>query len=77
MSWRQGLAAVLALGLGAVLIVHPAALVRVHTLGRVPGDRGGSYGQDKPVPDRWQHAIRALGVLCIGFGLYFGYQFLG
>jgi len=76
MSLRQAVAAVLAVGLGTVLIAYPAALVRVHTLGRLPHDRGGSYGEDPELSARWRWGIRVLGVVCVALGLFFGYQFL-
>jgi ABC-type hemin transport system ATPase subunit len=76
MTLRQALAAVLAVVLGAVLVAYPDALVRVHTLGRLPHDRGGSYGEDATVATHWQWLIRAVGVVCVGLGVFFGYQVL-
>jgi hypothetical protein len=76
MTLRQALAAVLAVALGVVLITYPEALVRVHTVGRVPGDRGGSYGEDGTLDARWQWLIRGLGAVCVVLGLYFASQFL-
>lgn len=76
MSWRQALAAVLAVGLGLVLVAYPEALVRVHTVGRVPNDRGGSWGEDGGLDSRWQWVIRAVGVVCVALGAFFAYQFL-
>lgn len=73
---RQALAAVVAVALGAVLIVYPEALVRVHTVGRVPHDRGGKYGEDASLSAHWRWVIRAVGVVCIVLGLYFASQFL-
>lgn len=76
MTTRQVLAAVVAVVLGALLIAYPAALVRVHTVGRVPHDRGGKYGEDAPLSARWRWGIRALGVVCVALGLFFAYQVL-
>lgn len=74
---RTLLAAVLGVGLGAVLLAYPEAVVRSQTAGRVPDDRGGEYGQGSEVPERWTRLVRVLGVLVAAGGLYFGYVALG
>ena len=72
MDFRTGLAAVLGVGLGLVLIAYPDAVVRVQTAGRLPHDRGGEYGQDGDLPRRWRLLVRALGLGAVAFGLSLG-----
>lgn len=69
---RTVLAAVLGVGLGVVLIAAPGLVVRMHTMGRVPRDRGGKYGADASVPDRWLWVVRAVGALVLLVGLAIG-----
>ena len=69
MDLRTGLAAVLGVGLGLVLLAYPDAVVRAQTAGRLPHDRGGEYGQDADLPRRWRLLVRALGLGAVAFGL--------
>jgi len=70
---RTLLAAVLGLLLGALCLIAPGTVVRVHTVGRRPHDRGGGYGTDGDPPDRWLYLVRAVGVGLVLGGTYFGY----
>ncbi|QLH79294.1 hypothetical protein HZS55_19235 [Halosimplex rubrum] len=72
MDYRTLLAAVLGVGLGAVLIAAPEAVVRTHTVGHVPGDRGGDYGSDGGPDDRIRRLVQVVGAALILAGLYFG-----
>jgi hypothetical protein len=69
---RTVLAAVLGIGLGALLVAYPEAIVRAHTAGRVPHDRGGAYGEEAALPDRWRLVVRVLGAVVLVAGVYFG-----
>jgi len=71
MDLRTLLAAVLGIGLGLVLLVYPAAVVRAQTAGRLPHDRGGEYGTDA-TPDRWRRLVQVAGLVVLLFGLYLG-----
>ncbi|MFB6173863.1 MAG: hypothetical protein ABEI39_04395 [Halobacteriales archaeon] len=73
---RTLLAAVLGVGLGAVLVAYPDVVIRAQTAGRLPHDRGGEYG-DSAAPGRWRLVVRALGVAAILAGAYFGWVALG
>lgn len=73
---RTALAAVLGLALGAVMIAAPRALIRIHVVGRVPGDRGGEYGADSDYSSRVVLLVRLLGLGVVGLGAYFGAQVL-
>jgi len=73
---RTLLAAVLGVLIGAVCLVAPDAVVRVHTAGRHPTDGRGEYGVDGAVPTRWRRVVQALGVGCLAAGCYFGYLVL-
>ena len=70
---RTLLAAGLGLLLGAVCLLAPDAVVRVHAAGRRPHDRRGEYGGDGTAPARWRLLVRAVGVGCLLAGGYFGY----
>jgi len=72
MDYRTLLAAALGVGLGMLLIVAPEAIVRAHTTGRVPGERGGEYGTDSVPDDRVRLLVRVVGVGLVAAGLYFG-----
>ena len=74
---RTILSAVLGVGLGVVLLAFPTAVVRVQTVGRLPDDRGGEYGQPVNVPDHWLWLVRVVGALLVASGLYFGATALG
>jgi hypothetical protein len=74
---RTLLAAVLGVGLGLLLVAAPASVIRVQTAGRLPSDRGGEYGDDTGVPERTRRFVRAVGVVLVGAGLYFGWVALG
>jgi hypothetical protein len=67
---RTQLALVLGVGLGLVLIAHPSLVVRVHTVGRLPQDRGGQYGEDDSLSPAWRHVVRAGGVALIAVALW-------
>ncbi|WP_336002945.1 hypothetical protein [Halorientalis halophila] len=68
---RELLAAVLGVALGLGFLAFPGAVVRMYTAGRAP-DRHGEYGDDEP-PETWQWIARAVGVLLIAGGAWFGY----
>lgn len=72
MDARSLLAAVLGVLLGVVLVAYPEAVVRVHTAGRLPHDRGGEYGADGDLSARSRRLVRVVGVLLVLAGLYFG-----
>ncbi len=69
---RTLVAAVLGIGLGALLVAYPEAVIRAQTAGRVPHDQRGEYGSASPVPDRWRRLVRLLGVAVLVIGVYFG-----
>lgn len=69
---RTVLAAVLGIGLGLLLVAFPAAIIRVQTVGRLPDDRGGEYGQAVEPPRRWLLVVRGVGIVLIVTGMYFG-----
>jgi hypothetical protein len=71
MALREALAAVLGIGLGLLFVAQPGAIVRIHTAGRRPQDRGGEYGSDRDIPERWRRLVQAVGVGCILAGGYF------
>ncbi|AUV83482.1 hypothetical protein C2R22_19055 [Salinigranum rubrum] len=77
MDLRTLLAAVLGVGLGLVLVAAPESVIRVHTAGRLPSDRGGEYGDDAGVSLPTRRLVQALGGTMLGFGLYFGWVALG
>lgn len=70
---RTLLAAGLGLLLGAIFLLAPGAVVRVHTVGRRPHDRSGEYGNDAAAPARFLLLVRTVGVGCLLAGGYFGY----
>lgn len=72
-EFRTLLAAILGILIGAVCLVAPDAVVRVHTAGRRPHDGRGEYGTDGTTPARWRRVVQALGVGCLAAGCYFGY----
>lgn len=72
MDARSLLAAAIGVLLGAALVAFPDAVVRAKTAGRLPRDRGGAYGTDGDLPGRWRLVVRAVGVLLVVAGLYFG-----
>ncbi|MFB6093572.1 MAG: hypothetical protein ABEJ77_01340 [Halanaeroarchaeum sp.] len=69
---RTLLAAVLGVVLGVVFLVFPEAIVRVHLAGRLPRDRGGSYGSAPPVRDRWRRVVQAVGLAALLLGASLG-----
>lgn len=69
---RHLLAAVLGVGLGAVLLFFPEAVIRVHTVGRMPHDRTGEYGEEGSAPTLWRRGVQAAGVVSLVAGIYFG-----
>ena len=74
---RTILAAVLGVGLGLVLLAFPAAVVRVQTVGRLPHDRGGGYGQAAEPPRSWILVVRGIGIALVLAGGYFGWTVVG
>lgn len=74
---RTALAAVLGVALGLVLLAYPSAVIRVQTVGRLPHDRGGEYGQHMEAPERWLWVVRGIGALLVLAGLFFGSTALG
>ncbi len=69
---RTMAAAVLGVGLGLLLIAYPEAVIQVQTVGRVPRDRSGEYGQDTPTDDQWRRLVRIVGAGILVAGIYFG-----
>jgi hypothetical protein len=79
-------AAVLGVALGLLFLVAPGTVIRVHTAGRVPGNRHGRYGEDgvsterdadaesggSGLPTRWRRLVQAAGAVLLLGGLYFG-----
>lgn len=72
---RELLAAVLGIGLGIVIVAFPQFVVKIHTLGRGPQDRHGEFGTHA-VEGKWLWVVRAIGVLVLLGGAYFGYVVL-
>lgn len=72
MDVRSLLAAVLGVAIGLLLVAAPEALVRVHAVGRVPGQRKGEYGTDDALSARTRRLVQLLGVACVAVGLYVG-----
>jgi hypothetical protein len=71
-------AAVLGVALGAVCLASPETIVRVQTVGRVPQDRYGRYGDDGAggsggIPPRWRRLVQGVGVVLLCGGTYFGW----
>ncbi|MFB6163888.1 MAG: hypothetical protein ABEJ31_01905 [Haloarculaceae archaeon] len=77
MALREVLAAVLGIGFGAFVLAFPEFVVRVQTVGRVPGQRRGPYGQDGAPPAWALWLVRALGAVAVLVGLYIGSQQVG
>lgn len=73
---RTALAAVLGIMLGAFLVAAPDAVVRAHTIGRVPGDRGGEYGSDGTTSKGRRRLVQVLGVGSLALGLYLAWTLL-
>lgn len=73
---RTALAAVLGIVLGVFLVAAPDAVVRAHTIGRVPGDRGGEYGSDGATSGRRRRLVQVLGVGSLALGLYLAWTLL-
>lgn len=74
---RMLLAGVLGIGLGLVFVAFPALIIRVHTAGRVPTDKGSDYGEGYQPPGSWLWVVRAVGLVMVVIGLYFGASVLG
>jgi hypothetical protein len=74
---RTLLAALLGIGIGILLVAYPETVIRVQTAGRIPSDRGGEYGSEAPVSDRWRRGVQLLGGVSVLLGLYFGVIALG
>lgn len=72
MDPRTLLAAVLGVALGLLLVAAPGLVVRAHTVGRAPHDRGGGYGEDGSPSGRVRRLVQAVGVAVALFGLYLG-----
>ena len=69
---RTLLAAALGIGLGLLLLARPEAVIRAHTAGRLPQDRGGEYGTDAQASGRTRQLVQLLGAASLLVGLYFG-----
>jgi hypothetical protein len=72
MDVRTLLASALGVGLGLLLVAAPGVVLRAHTVGRAPHDRGGDYGEDGAPPARLRRLVQAVGVAVALFGLYLG-----
>lgn len=46
---REALAAVLGVLVGVLFVAYPGLVARLHTVGRMPRDRGGRWGDPGPV----------------------------
>lgn len=66
---RAAAASFLGVAIGIFLVAYPEVVVRAHTAGRLPNDRGGEYGTDGTVPARWRRLVRLAGVgsILVGF----------
>lgn len=73
---RTALAAVLGIMLGGFLVAAPDAIARAHTIGRVPGDRGGEYGSNGATSRARRRLVQVLGVGTIVLGLYLAWTLL-
>jgi hypothetical protein len=73
---REAIAAVLGVAVGLLLVAYPAAIVRIHTAGRVPDGRHGDYGTDGAPPATWLWLVRAIGAVAILVALFIGYRLL-
>lgn len=62
---RMILTVVLGAGLGLVLIAFPELVVRTHTVGRLPQDRSGDYGEAGEIPSQWRRIVQAVGVILV------------
>ena len=67
---RTTLALVLGVGLGLVLLAFPEVVVRAHTVGRVPHDRSGEYGEDSSLPSLWRRAVQGIGIVLVLVAIY-------
>ncbi|MFB6095865.1 MAG: hypothetical protein ABEJ74_00565 [Haloferacaceae archaeon] len=76
MDLRTLLSAVLGVVLGAVLLLYPSAVIRMHTAGRVPPGRDGDYGAESTAPRRWRLVVRAVGAAVLLVGCYFAVELL-
>lgn len=74
---RTVLAAVLGVGLGLVLLAFPGTIIRMQTVGRLPHDRDGGYGQAAAPPRRWLLVVRGIGIGLVIAGGYFGWTVIG
>lgn len=67
---RTALTVVLGAGLGLVLVAFPDLVIRAHTVGRAPHDRGGQYGEEGSAPDSWRRIVQAIGVVLVLIAVY-------
>ena len=74
---RTLLAGVLGVALGLALVAFPAAVVRVHLVVRAPPGKGSEYGEAYRPPEKWLWVVRAIGVVMVALGTYFGHVALG
>jgi hypothetical protein len=72
---RTALAAVLGLGLGALCLAYPEAIIRVQTAGRRPHDSHGEYGTTS-APQSWRRLVQGVGVALVLAGVYFAVTLL-
>jgi hypothetical protein len=68
---RTLVAAALGIGLGLVMLARPGAVAAVHTVGRLPHDRGGRYGEAR-ASDRTRLVVRIVGVALVAVGGWIG-----
>jgi hypothetical protein len=74
---RTVLAAVLGVGLGLVLLAFPSAVIRVQTVGRLPDDRGGPYGEPADAPASWRWVVRGVGMAFLLAGISISAEAIG
>jgi len=70
---RELLTVVLGAALGVLLVAYPQVFVRIQTLGRMPHDTRGRYGEDAENP-LWVRIVQLVGVACIVAALYVATQ---
>lgn len=70
---REILAVVLGVVLGALLLAYPRVFIRIQTLGRLPHDHRGRYGESDE-RTTWVRLVQALGALCLLGAAYVAIQ---